>query len=74
MATEFVGRKEFVGDYAYWVTRDGEGETQGWRQLLRGEKVDPAYSTQGVPGDQLPIARLRDQYQVLAAGGMPSIT
>ena len=72
MATEFVGRKEFVDDYAYWVTRDGKGETQGWRQLLKNGELDPAMPPEIVLGNQLPKPGLRRQYDLLVYGGIPS--
>jgi hypothetical protein len=69
---EYQGVQHFIGDYVYWVGRDGMGYTSGFRQLLNGNRPDPLQQKERLRRHELPSELLRREYDVLYQGGVPN--
>jgi len=69
---EYQGPQESYGDFAYWVGRDGAGNTRGFRRLLNGDNLDMSQPLECLNRDELPSKTLQKQYDVLVRGGIPS--
>lgn len=72
VAPEYQGTQTFMGDYVYWVGRDGCGNTRGFRQLLNGNKRDVSQPVEHLRREELPSDSLQREFDVLQRGGVPS--